>query len=275
MGGSFAKALKAQNKYECEIWAIDPDQGAISAALTEGSIDQGASSDQGFLTNADLVIITLYPAAVADFIKTHAFKKGTVIIEVSGIKTKVINDLAGQMPEDVDIIPVHPMAGRENKGYSYSSGSVFVGANFLIAPTPANKEANLAFIEGLAKAMGFSRITRIAPHSHDRLISYTSQLCHVIAVSLLNSDRNPEETRGFAGDSYRDLTRIGKINEDLWPQLFLGNKNYLLASIEAFENEVSILKEAILNDDVEILKERFIESTKRRIGFEESDHKLK
>ena len=156
------------------------------------------------------------------------------------------------------------MAGREKKGIDFASSDVFKGANYILTPTSKNKEENLKLVENLAYEIGFKRVKRISPEFHDEMIGFTSQLPHSLAVALVNSDLEGRDTGNFIGDSYRDLTRIANINEDLWSELFLGNKENLLKSIESFECELDKIKDAIKDDDKESLKKLFIKSTKRR-----------
>ena len=156
------------------------------------------------------------------------------------------------------------MAGREKKGIDYATNEVFKGANFLIIKTEKNKEENLKLIEKLAYEMGFKHIKRTSPQFHDEMIAFTSQLPHVLAVALINSDIEGRNTGEFIGDSYRDLTRIANMNEKLWSLLFLGNKENLLKVMNRFEKEFDEIKKSIEEDDEEKLQELFIKSTKRR-----------
>ena len=156
------------------------------------------------------------------------------------------------------------MAGREKKGIDFASSQVFKGANYILTPISRNKPENLDLVEELVYKLGFKRVKRIAPEYHDEMIGFVSQLPHAIAVGLINSDVEGRETGNFIGDSYRDLTRIANINEDLWSELFLENKDNLLNSIDNFEIELDKIKNAIRNDDTQTLKELFIKSTKRR-----------
>ena len=156
------------------------------------------------------------------------------------------------------------MAGREKKGIDYASADVFKEANFIITPTKKNKERNIEVVEDLAKQMGFLNINKVSPREHDCIISFTSQLPHVLAVSLINSDDLTFDTGSFIGDSYRELTRIANINEELWTELFLENKENLLRRIENFEKELLKIRQCLLKGDDETLKEIFREATRRR-----------
>lgn len=264
IGGSYAMALKEAG-YD-DVYGIDINEESLEKAKKLGLIKEGFTNGQEIVKSADFIIISLYPRLVKQFIIDNKdnFKDGAVITDAIGIKKLFIEDIVKILPKNIDFVFGHPMAGREKKGIDFASSQVFKGANYILTPVDRNKEENLNMIENLAYKIGFKRVKRITPDYHDDMIGYTSQLPHSLAVALVNSDVEGRETGSFIGDSYRDLTRIAIINEDLWSELFLGNKANLLASIENFEIELDKIKDAIENDDKEALKEIFIKSTKRR-----------
>ncbi|NFT91710.1 prephenate dehydrogenase [Clostridium botulinum] len=264
IGGSFAMALK-DTDYK-DVYGIDNNKETLLKAEKLNLIKRGYTDGNEILKDADLIIISIYPKLVKDFIKNNIdnFKDGAVITDATGIKKLFINDIVNILPSNIDFIFGHPMAGREKKGIDFASSDVFKGANYILTPTSKNKEANLKLVENLAYEIGFKRVKRISPEFHDEMIGFTSQLPHSLAVALVNSDLEGRDTGSFIGDSYRDLTRIANINEDLWSELFLGNKENLLKSIESFECELDKIKDAIKDDDKESLKKLFIKSTKRR-----------
>ena len=264
IGGSFTMALKEAG-YD-DVYGIDINEESLEKAKKLGLIKDGFTSGEEIVKSADFIIISLYPRLVKKFIIDNKdnFKDGAVITDATGIKKLFIEDIVKILPENIDFVFGHPMAGREKKGIDFASSTVFKGANYILTPVARNKEENLNMIEDLVYKIGFKRVKRITPEYHDEMIGYTSQLPHSLAVALVNSDVEGRETGSFIGDSYRDLTRIANINEDLWSELFLGNKANLLASIENFEIELDKIKDAIENDDKEALKEIFIKSTKRR-----------
>ena len=264
IGGSFAMALKEAG-YD-DVNAIDTNKETLVKAKNLGLIKEGSIDGAELIKDADLIIISLYPRLVKDFIikNKENFKDGAIITDATGIKKMFIEDVANVLPENIDFVFGHPMAGREKKGIDFADSKVFKGANYILTPISRNKPENLDKIENLAYKLGFKRVKRITPEYHDEMIGYTSQLPHTLAVALVNSDIEGRETGSFIGDSYRDLTRIANINEDLWSELFLGNKENLLTSIENFEVELDKIKNAIKDDDTETLKALFIKSTNRR-----------
>ena len=264
IGGSYAMALKEAG-YE-EVYGIDNNLDTLKKAESLKLIKKGYLNPKEILKEIDLIIISLYPRLVKNFVLENRdyLKDGAIITDATGIKEHFIDDILNILPKGVDFIFGHPMAGREKKGIDFASKEVFKGANYLITVTSSNKEENIKLIEELALNLGFKKVRRISPSYHDKMISFTSQLPHAIAVALINSDEEGRDTGSFIGDSYRDLTRIANINEDLWSELFLGNKENLLKSIESFLVEINNIKKCLLDEDQCKLKELFIKSTKRR-----------
>lgn len=264
IGGGYAMALKEAG-YK-EIYGVDNNIETLEKAKNLGLIKDGYLKEEEIISKADLVILSIYPNSIKDFIikNKNNFKSNSIITDVVGIKQLYIDDIIDVLPEDIDFVFAHPMAGREKKGIDYATNKVFKGANFIITTTDKNKEENLLFIENLAYEMGFKTVKRICPKYHDEIIAFTSQLPHVIAVALTNSDIEERETGKFVGDSYREMTRIANMNESLWSQLFLGNKENLLKVIQNFQEELDKIKVCIKHDKKEELEQLFMKSSKRR-----------
>lgn len=264
IGGSFAMALKKAG-YD-DIYGIDTNEATLKKAIRLNIIKQGYISGEEILAEADLIILSIYPRQVKAFIMQYktVFKPGVIITDTTGIKGMFIEEITQMIPKTADFIFGHPMAGREKRGIDYATERVFMGANYLITPTEKNKPKNLDFIENLIYDIGFGNVKRITAKFHDEIIAFTSQLPHVMAVALVNSDEENRDTGRYVGDSYRELTRIANMNEELWSELFVGNKENLLRAINNFENELDKIKKAIYEEDKKILTAYFIKSTKRR-----------
>ena len=279
VGGSFVKALKGQGH---EVYGVDVDEETLARAKADGCIKEGFVDGREIIKKSDMTIICLYPSLVLDYIKKHEFKKGSIITDAVGVKTHFLNEAMDLLKgKDVEFVSGHPMAGRENKGYLYASKEVFQGANYILIQHEENSKSAIvtsiadipdksaiAMMEQFVSNLGFHSVKIMSPQAHDEIISFTSQLPHVIAVSLIDSDNQKYDTGKYIGDSYRDLTRIANINEDLWTELFFTNKNNLLKSIQGFEDQLDILKKAIKEEDADTLKAMFIESSKRRKNLE-------
>ena len=255
------------------IYGIDIDEETLKKAEEKQIISKGFIETKEPLEKSDFVVITLYPNLMKSFFVNNIdnFKENAIITDVVGIKEKIIGDINPimekiriQSGKNIDFIFGHPMAGREKRGIDFADSKVFKNANYIIIKDEKNKKENLELLSEIVKLMGFKKVSFLTAQEHDEIIAFTSQLTHAIAVSLVNSDSEKYDTNRFIGDSYRDLTRIAKINEDLWAELFIGNKKNLLEMIQQFEKELDIIKDALNNNDLGTLKEKFIMSTRRR-----------
>ena len=264
IGGGYAMALKEAGY--SEVYGIDTNEETLKKAKEMKIIKEGFTREDEIISEMDLIVLAIYPNLVKNFIvkNKNKFKENALITDVTGIKQLFINDIVEILPQNIDFVFAHPMAGRENKGIDYATNKVFQGANFLIVETKKNKEENIRKIENLAKEMGFKHIKRTTPAFHDEMIAFTSQLPHVLAVALTNSDIENRNTGEFIGDSYRDLTRLANMNEKLWSLLFLGNKKNLLEAMNNFEAEFDKIKKCIEENDEKNLQKLFIKSTIRR-----------
>ena len=265
IGGSYAMSLSNKGH---NVYGVDINKETLAYALNKKWILEGSLDAADFICKSDLIIIGLYPELIMDFLNkySHLFNSNQIITDVCGVKSSFV-DKATKLAKPATYLSHHPMAGKEKVGITYADSRIFVGANFLITPIDDKCEYALNVLRNIAIEMGFGRISIMSPKRHDEMIGFTSQLTHAIAVSLVNSDHDAE-TKKFIGDSYRDLTRIAMINEKLWSELFLENKEALLNHIESFETELNILKNALYNDDKKKLNELFKNSTKVRKEME-------
>lgn len=264
IGGSYAMALKRAGIGP--VAGVDSDQDTLIKAREQGLIVEGDGQGGEILKKCEMVIVALYPALVPGFLSAHRddFRAGCLLTDATGVKYALSQKLDGLLRPDVDFVLGHPMAGREKMGLAYASDQVFQGANYIIAPIPRNREENLCRVEELARALGFASVRRVDPQTHDQIIAYTSQLPHALAVALMNSDQPGRDTGRFIGDSYRDLTRIARINDALWAQLFLENRVALLDAIDRFSAQLSQIRQAIAQEDEKALRAMMRESAGRR-----------
>lgn len=267
VGGSYAIAL---SKKGYTVYGVNRSKEGLYLALQAGAIKEGAHTPEKFFEKSDIIIIALYPNQIIDYLEKYGkyIKKGCLISDVAGIKSMFVDKINANVPDGCEFLFCHPMAGREKRGFKYADDKVLQGANFLVVKTENTSEEAICRMTKLVKDIGFGNVRITDAATHDKVIAYTSQLPHAIAVSLINSDDEDSETASYIGDSYRDLTRIANINEDLWSELFMGNKQNLLHSITSFENQLSLLKKAVEDNDDKTLKELFVKSTARRIGLE-------
>lgn len=266
LGGSYAEALHEAGY--TNITAVDIDEESLDYAKEKGWIRCG-STDPSVLEDCDLTVSCLYPGVFADWIKTNGkiLKPGSLLSDVTGVKRVLIGKINRYLPEGVEFISCHPMAGREFKGIHYADASRFHSANFIIVSRPDNTEEAIDTMRKLAEDMKFRTVSCLSPEEHDRMISFLSQLTHVIAVSLMNVKDNTD-LAAYTGDSFRDLTRIARINEDMWPELFVLNKDYLTADIDDFIGELQEFRKLIQEEDIEGMKDKMRQSTARRAYFD-------
>ncbi len=267
MGGSYAKAL---TRLGYHVSAIDRDADAIAFALENGIIEQGTTTpDAELLGNADAVIFALYPSAfktwIADF--QHLLKPGALLTDVTGVKSCIVYDIQRILREDVEFIAAHPMAGREVSGVRNADPRIFLNANYIVTPTEANTPEAIEWCKALGRILGFGRISVLSPEEHDEMIGFVSQLTHCIAVALMTCNDN-RHLVDYTGDSFRDLTRISRINETMWSELFLLNKTELLEQMDRFISELRELRTMLDEDDRAGLMEKMRLSTERRAYFE-------
>lgn len=263
IGGTYAKSLR---KYPYKIYGIDIDQETIDFAKENNIIDEGSINPKDLLPCIDVLFICLYPDATKTFIKNYSnyIKDGAVVSDVVGIKRNIIATLDIYNQDHFEIVFAHPIAGREKIGLKHSNEEIFQNANFVITPIASNTDEALNLIETLAKQMGFKHVSRISDKLHDEIIAFTSQLTHAIAVALVNSDQEKLETKLFIGDSYKDLTRIAMINDALWAELFLKNRDFLLKEIEVFESNLDIIKDALKEKNESKLRQIMKDATIKR-----------
>lgn len=264
IGGSFAMTFKEAG-FE-DVYAVDLNKESIEKAKNMGIIKDGSDNAKQFLEIADLVIICIYPRIIKDFMMENRnnFKDGAIVTDVAGIKGTLIKQLDDIIPDNIDFIFGHPMAGCENKGIDHATAECYKGANYLLIDTERNDDDNVLLLQAIIYKLGFKRIIRISSGFHDQIIAFTSHLPHVMAVSLINSDVEARNTEIYMGGSYRDATRVADINEDLWTELFLGNKENLLEVIDDFMAEMGRFREDLAKGDRVALNKRLKRATKRR-----------
>ena len=267
IGGGYAKGLTDKGyKVRC----ITKKQDDIDYALERGMILEGASfPDEGMIGEADIVIFALYPTVFIEWINEyqHLLKSGAVITDVSGVKSTVVYKIQEFLRDDVEFISAHPMAGRERSGVEFSDPNVFIGANYIVTPTEKNTREAIELCREIGVALGFGRITELSPKEHDKMIAFLSQLTHCIAVSLMTCNTE-EGLEKYTGDSFRDLTRIAKINEEMWSELFLMNKDALLSEMDAFIEDFKDFRSMIERGDRDGMKRKMRTSTERRSLFD-------
>lgn len=266
IGGSMARRLRGF--HDCTIAAYNRTRESLDLALADGVIDEAYDTPGEAMENADLIIMCLYPQLNVDFVRDNKdrLKPGAVITDVTGVKGFIIREMKKVLPDNVDFIGGHPMAGREVGGYKSSTDTLFDNAPYILTPDKTNKPENVQLVRDMAKYIGCRIVVTTTPDEHDSIIAYTSQLMHVVAVALCD---NPllERSGSFAGGSLQDCTRIAVINEKMWSELFIENKEHLAERIDEFCECMIRMKNAALDEDRETLETIMKHATSQKLKW--------
>ncbi len=266
MGASFAKRLSPQK--DKTIYGIDQNEQTIQTALELNIIKEGSTDPDKLIKKCNLIILALYPTMIKPWIVENQqyLESGTILMDISGVKTNIVEPVQAILREDLELISIHPMCGRESRGIDFAQADIFDNANYIIVPTNKNTATAIEAAKQLGKDLRVKNISILSCEEHDRMIGFLSQLTHVIAVSLMNTHDNSHLVE-YTGDSFRDLTRIATINEDLWSELFLLNKDILLDEIDQFLDATKHFRDSLEKEDIDEMKRLFIQSTNRRKLF--------
>ncbi len=267
LGGSYAKALTRKGY---TVKAITKSQKTVEYAIEHDLVAHATCEvDPALVGEADLVVLALYPGVLLNWVEQYGdlFKPGAIVTDVTGVKGCIVERVQELLRPDVEFIAAHPMAGREHSGIEYSDEGIFRGANYVVTPTEKNTPEAIELCESLGEELGFARISRLSPKEHDEIIGYVSQLTHCIAVSLMTA-KSYDNLEDYTGDSFRDLTRIARLNDEMWSELFLSNREALLAQIDLFEAEMAKIRRYLETGNREALREIMRHSTARRALFD-------
>ena len=267
LGGSYARVLK---RFGFHISAITKEQSSIEYALKEHIIDEGTTQiDRKIIGEADVVIFALYPHIFVEWIEQNQglLKSGALITDVTGVKGSIVYKIQDMLRSDVEFIAAHPMAGLEVSGVENSTDKMFAGANYIVTPTAKNTPEAIQTCMELGRLLGFSNVATLSPEEHDEMIGFLSQLTHCIAITLMTCN-DKENMEKFTGDSFRDLTRIARINDLMWSELFVANKEALLEQMNLFIDKFGELKAMLESEDVDGMRKMMRDSTERRALFD-------
>ena len=264
IGGSYAKALR--NLKVRKILGMDISHGIARACLNANMIDEVVEEDGSNLKEADVIICSVYPEAVMGFVRQNVqnFAEGMLMTDATGVKGTMPREIQELLPEGCEFISGHPMAGRQGSGLGMSEAAIFNNSNYIIVPTEKNTPEAVSWLEEFAKALGCARSVKVSMEDHDKIIAYTSDLPHITAVALVNSASYNENTQYFIAGGFRDATRVADINPDLWSDLFLSNRDNVIAEIENYQSQLERWKKAIAEYNRDALKEIMREAGPRR-----------
>ena len=253
IGGSMCKCLKKHTFHH--IMGLDMDKDTVKKALEQNAIDEEITAER--LDEANLTIICLYPEAICEFVQNNAekFKKGSIVIDTCGVKKMIVDKCTPILEKrDVLFVGTHPMAGREFSGFDYSTDNLFDKASFIVTPSEKTPQIAIDLLSTLAGSIGFGKVVVSTPEKHDQVIAYTSQLAHIVSNAYVKSP-SVLEFNGFSAGSFMDLTRVAKLNEDMWTSLFMCNKEALLGELNQIITSISEYRDAISSGNYELLHE--------------------
>lgn len=264
IGASYAEGLHQAGHH---VYGYDLIEKNIEKGIHLGFIEKDNSLSK--ISVADLIILALYPKDNVEFIQKNKnlLTAGQILTDVSGTKSWMMDEIEKILPNGISYTSHHPMAGRESSGFESRNFHMFKNANFIIVKGKKSDKNDIGVLELVANNLKFGKITVTDAKTHDELIAFTSQLTHILAVTLIQSD-HLKETKEATGDSFRDLTRIAKINEVMWTELFLENKDALVTKINEFMTELVYIKELILDDDKKRLMNYLKEAKEKRKSFD-------
>lgn len=267
LGGSYAMAL---TKKGYRVSALTRSQSSIDFALEQGIISEGKTGvDPEMIAKADLIVFSVYPRVLIEWMEENheLIKPGTILTDVTGVKGYTVYRVQQLLPDGAEFISAHPMAGRECLGVQNATDEIFKNANYLVVPTEANTEEAILLCEDLGRELGFARISRISVDKHDEMIAFLSQLTHAIAVTLMCCNDSPELVN-YTGDSFRDLTRIAKIDDGMWNELFMCNRDELSRQMDIFSETFEKMRRALKEGDTTTMRQMMRTSTERRKLFD-------
>ena len=262
IGGSMAKALRGFEGFR--ILGVDVSQPTLRYALEQEIVDQAEEDPVKALAAGDLVFLCLHPRGIVEFMAEHRdhFKPGAMVTDVCGIKGAILEG-AKVLPSSVSFVGGHPMAGTEFSGIQHALVNMFQGAHYILTPNGQSRPEHVALMERVARHIGCADVVQTTPEQHDAMIAYTSQMMHIIAVSVCD-DENLFQYQGFEGDSFRGCTRVAALDVPLWTQLFSMNAQALCTALERLEGNLHAYRQVIQAGDWEALSGKLAYSAARK-----------
>ena len=251
IGGSMAKSIKARTADT--VWGVDLNHETMTLARMCGAIDAPLTEEN--IPQCDILLIAIRPAAAIEWVKRHAplIAKSAIVVDLCGVKRVVVGGIAPVAEQyGFAYIGGHPMAGKERGGFTSATDDLYVGASMILTP---DKRTDMQLLEALKTFfldIGFAGLTFSDPEEHDRIIAYTSQLAHIASSAYVKSPE-AQRRRGFSAGSFRDMTRVARLDEDMWTELFLDDADYLTKEVGELIHHLTEYQEALQARDAEKL----------------------
>lgn len=264
IGGSFCKAIKSKTSHIC--LGYDLNKETCEKAVAAGAVDGLLTLPEGLKAGLDLVIVCLHPRQTIAFLTDHAgdFSPETLVIDSCGVKQSILDGaLPALQAAGIPFIGAHPMAGREFSGFDYALADLYVGASLILTPPEGSNPAHMALLEELAVELGFRQVVKTTPAQHDATIAFTSQLAHVLSNAYVKSPTLWNQS-GFSAGSFQDLSRVAKLDEQMWTDLFLMNRDALLTELNIVINNLQQYADALAASDAAALKSLLRDGRERK-----------
>ena len=252
IGGSMAKSTKARTGHT--VWGADLDKETMTMARMCGAIDAPLTDEN--LPQCDLILVAIRPAAAVEWVRTHAslIAPSAILVDLCGVKRTVVSAITPIARErGFAYIGGHPMAGRERGGFTASSEDLYVGASMILTPDQRTDMQLLETLKAFFLDLGFAGLTFSDPEEHDRIIAFTSQLAHIVSSAYVKSPE-AQRRRGFSAGSFQDMTRVARLDEDMWTELFLDDADYLTTELDELIVHLREYADAIRAHDAQALR---------------------
>ena len=247
IGGSYAKAYRENTS--CRILGTDRDPSVVETAISEGTLNGELTEET--IPDCDLILVALYPEAIIDYVKAvaHLIREGAYVIDTGGLKRNVCHALFPIAAEhNFNFIGGHPMAGKRTSGYKHSAGTLFKNASMILVPDDVTDFDTLATAKAIFAPCGFGRITICSAEKHDQMIAFTSELAHIVSNAYMKSPTALHH-RGFSAGSYKDLTRVAWLNETMWTEIFMDNRDNLINELDSIIASLGEYRDALKDED--------------------------
>ena len=263
LGGSYAMALSRKGH---SVTAIDRDPAAIAYGLDRGLIQKGATADYApLLQAAGLVVLCLYPHSILPWLSENQnlLSPGCLLTDVCGVKGGIVEEAQALLRRDVEFVPAHPMAGRERGGFTASTDDLYVGASMILTPDKRTDMRLLETLKDFFLDLGFAGLTFSTPEEHDRIIAFTSQLAHIVSSAYVKSPE-AQRRRGFSAGSFQDMTRVARLDEDMWTELFLDDEDFLTKELDELIGHLTDYRDALQSKDAQRLHDLLKEGREKK-----------
>jgi len=252
IGGSMAKSIKTRTAHT--VYGADLDHETMALARMCGAIDAPLTEET--LPLCDLILLAIRPAAAIRWVEAHAslIRKSAILVDLCGVKRSVVRAIAPiAESHGFSYIGGHPMAGKERSGFTAATDSLYVGASMILTPDHRTDMQLLERLKHFFLDIGFSSLTFSDPEEHDRIIAFTSQLAHIVSSAYVKSPE-AQRRRGFSAGSFADMTRVARLDEEMWTELFLDDADYLTNELDVLIRNLTAYADALKAKDADTLR---------------------